>query len=113
MEKITLTNLCGYIYNCINNNEKIHRNYYGGFFIIDEISVMACNYSNLKEITVKPYTYRDNIRENDPTTILKIKDFTEEEWLEYQKALLAIQRYNENKIIEIIKNGEKLELYNP
>ena len=113
MEKITVSDLCSYIYNCINNNEKIHRNCYGGFFITDEISVMACNYSNLKEITIKPYTYRDNIRENDPVTILKIKDFTEEEWLEYQKALLAIQRYNENKIIEIIKNGEKLELYNP
>jgi len=111
MEKITLTNLCNYIYDCINNNKGIYRNSYGGFFLIGEISVMACNYSNLKEIVVKPYTYNHNVREKDPIIILKITEFTEEEWLEYQKALLAIQRHNEDVIIKAIKkNGKELEL---
>ena len=104
MENFTLSDICNYIHDCINNKKSIHRNYYGGFFIMDEISVMACNYSNLKEVTIKPYTYGHNIRENDPRDYLKIKDFTEEEWLDYQKALLEIQRYNENNIINKIKH---------
>lgn len=110
MEKITISNLCSYIYDCIKENKKIFKNNYGGFFVVDELSVGACNYSNTKEIDILPYIYNHNIGNQRPSSFLKINNFTEEEWLEYQKALLAIKRYNENKLIEIIKNEKELEL---
>lgn len=110
MKEITVSDLCDYIYNCIEKNKRIFRNGYRGFFVVDELSVIACNYSNIKEIDILPYIYNHNRGNQNPSDSLKIKDFTEEDWLEYQKALLAIKRYNENKLTEIIKNGEELEL---
>ena len=110
MKEITVSDLCSYMYNCIKDNKKIFRNNYGGFFVEDELSVGACNYSNSKEIDILPYIYSHNTGNQRPSDFLRIKDFTEEEWLEYQKALLAIKRYNENKLIGIIKNGKELEL---
>lgn len=110
MKEITVSDLCSYIYNCIKENKRIFKNNYGGFFVVDELSVGACNYSNTKEIDILPYIYNHNKGDQRPSDLLKIKDFTEEEWLEYQKALLVIKRYNENKLIEIINNGKELEL---
>ena len=110
MEKITVSDLCNYIYDCIKENKKIFRNNYRGFFVEDELSVGACNYSNTKEIDILPYIYSHNAGNQRPSDFLGIKDFTEEEWLEYQKALLAIKHYNEDKLIKIIKNGKELEL---
>jgi len=110
MEKVIVSDLCNYIYNCIKENKRIFRNDYRGFFVEDELSVGACNYSNSKEIDILPYIYSHNAGNQRPSDFLRIKDFTEEEWLEYQKALLAIKRYNEDKLIEIIKNEKELEL---
>jgi len=110
MKEITVSDLCSYIYDCIKENKKIFRNNYRGFFVTNELSVGACNYSNLKEIDILPYIYSHNTGNQRPSDILRIKDFTEEEWLEYQKTLLAIKHYNENKLIEIIKNEKELEL---
>jgi hypothetical protein len=53
MKEITVSDLCSYIYNCIKDNKKIFRNNYGGFFVEDELSVGACNYSNTKEIDIR------------------------------------------------------------
>jgi len=108
--EITLSNLCSYIYNCIKKDKRIFKNSYGGFFVENELSVGACNYSNTKEIDILPYIYGHNAGDQRPSDFLRIKNFTEEEWLEYQKALLAIKRYNEDKLIGIIKNGKELEL---
>ena len=110
MEKITVSDLCDYIYNCIKENKKIFRNNYRGFFAVDELSVRSCNYSNAKEFDILPYVSSHNVGSQSPSDSLKINNFTEEECLEYQKALLAIKRYNENKLIGIIKDGKELEL---
>lgn len=104
MEKLTLLDLCTYIRNAIRNNQPIYQNYYGGFVNPGAIVVHACRYSNMREVCISKHAV-NLIRREDPAVEIKINDFSDEDWLEYQKALLELRRYNENTLINEVKGN--------
>ena len=104
MDKLNLLDLCAYIRNAIRNNQPIYRNYYGGFVNTGSIVVQACRYSNTREVQISKYI-GNRYRNEDGSVSISIKDFSDEDWLEYQKALLELQRYNENTLISEIKGN--------
>lgn len=101
MDKLNLLELCAYIRNAIRNNQPIYRNYYGGFVNVGSIVVQACRYSNTREVQISKHISNDRYG----NISISIKDFSDEDWLEYQKALLELQRYNENTLINEIKGN--------
>lgn len=105
MNNLTVQDICNYIDKCIEDKRDIYINWYGGFCVKDEISVQSCNYTDLKEITIKIFESIDLLRVNDPAYEIRIKDYSEEEWLNYQSHLLKIKRYNENNLYNLILNG--------
>ena len=104
MNKLNLLDLCDYIRNAIRNNQPIYRNYYGGFVNVGSIVVQACRYSNTREVQISKYI-GNRYRNEDGNVSISIKDFLFVVWLEYQKALLELQRYTENALISEIKGN--------
>lgn len=105
MDKLNLLDLCAYIRNAIRNNQPIYRNYYGGFVNAESIVVQACRYSNTRQVQISKYMGNGCSGEERRSVSVIIKDFSDEDWLEYQKALLELQRYNENTLISEIKEN--------
>lgn len=101
---MNIQDIINYIHSCIDENKEIYRTSSGGFTVLGEISAIPARFSTQGLIVSR---YIGGLWHNDiadiPFTEYIIRDIPEDDWLEFEKALLDIKKYNNSQIEKLIK----------